>query len=68
MLDKNTALSNDFYIDYLIKKQEQKNDAIITTTNGDYYGKIVAVNNEVVIVKQEGKNITIDASSILDVQ
>jgi len=68
MLDKNTALSNDFYIDYLIKKQEQKNDAIITTMSGDYYGKIVAVNNEIVIVKQEGKNIKIDASSILDVQ
>ena len=68
MLNKNTDYSKDKIIGELMDKHDKKNDTILTTMKGDFYGKVVAVGISKVVVKQNGVNHEIDIDDILDIQ
>jgi len=68
MLDKSKATSKDEFIDMLMRKRDSGNESIITTMDGQYYGKIISVGLDKVTINQEGKNITIDIDYILEVE
>ena len=67
MLNKNTTLDANYFVGVLMDKKDKGNETIITTMNGDFYGKVITVSTQKVILKQEGKQVSVNISDILDV-
>ena len=68
MLDKSNATSKQQFVDLLMQKRDSKNECIITTTKGTFYGKIISVGFDKVTINQDGKQIVIDTDYILEVE
>ena len=68
MLEKGTGITKEQFVDMLMYKKDSKNECIIKTTTGDYYGKIIAVGFDKVTINQDGETKNIDIDYILEVQ
>jgi len=68
MLDKSNSTDKNEFINFLMTKMDSGNEAIIRTTKGDIYGRIVSVGLDKVTIEQEGKLKEISPDYILEVE
>lgn len=68
MLEKAKAVTREDFVEMLMRKQEQGNDAILTTMKGDFYGRVVSAGFDKVTINMNGEIKTIKIDDILDIK